>query len=293
MTPRTRPQARIGPPRDTGLVLNHTRRRRDWRPAATVVVIVIATLGTLGWLGSRAAAPQATPEAPRQARSAGATVEVLSDPTPLFASYRSLRLHLPVAEEAVTTLAFHQASSPVALHMDSLLTEMSVKAVAKSKTTALPAKEATQGADVEAAEYGAPTIYNGGAIRLWRSNRRGAPDTAADIGAKPGTVVLAPVSGTVIAVRAYKLYGKHADTEVHIKPDGWPEVDVVLIHISDVSVKVGDRVEGGITPVARVRRLSQYVTHQLSDYTPDKGDHVHIQLNRMAVPGKIGPVGEY
>jgi hypothetical protein len=38
--------------------------------------------------------------------------------------------------------------------------------------------------------------------------------------------------------------------------------------------------------------LSDRVTHQLGDYTPDAGDHVHIQLNRVEESGSTLPVEE-
>lgn len=126
---------------------------------------------------------------------------------------------------------------------------------------------------------------------MWRSNRSGAPDSAIDVGAPPGTPVYAPVTGEVIGVRAYRLYDKYDDYEIHIQPTGWPEVDVVLIHIDNVSVEVGDHVIGGVTPLAGVRLLSDRVTHQISAFTKDGGDHVHVQLNRLEVPGKLPPIG--
>jgi hypothetical protein len=122
---------------------------------------------------------------------------------------------------------------------------------------------------------------------LWRSARSGKPNTAADVGAPPGTPVVAPVDGTVVYVRTYKLYGKYDDYEVHISPKDGSPIDVVLIHISDVCVKAGDRVEAGITQVACVRRLSRLMTMQLAQYTADGGDHTHLQINRLAGPGRI------
>ena len=138
----------------------------------------------------------------------------------------------------------------------------------------------------------ATAVWQGEALRLWRSNRSGPPDTAADVGAAPGTQVRAPVSGTVIAVRRYELYDRYEDFEIHIQPEGWPEVDVVLIHVADVSVSVGDDVLGGLTPIAAVRHLSDKVDLQLGGYTGDGGNHVHVQLNELPDPAMLEYVGD-
>ena len=41
-----------------------------------------------------------------------------------------------------------------------------------------------------------------------------------------------------------------------------------------------------------VRLLSDRVNHQLADYTPSAGDHVHLQLNRVPKPGETVPAEE-
>ncbi len=87
----------------------------------------------------------------------------------------------------------------------------------------------------------------------------GKPDTAADVGAKPGSAVFSPVTGTVVKVKKYKLYGKWDDYELHIQPDGHPGLDVVMIHVTDVCCRPGDRVLAGVTrsrPFARSRTSS-------------------------------------
>ena len=66
--------------------------------------------------------------------------------------------------------------------------------------------------------------------------RRTRQSTSARI---PGTPVYAPVSGEVLEVRPYYLYGEYADFEIHITPNGWAEVDVVLIHVDNVQVVEG------------------------------------------------------
>jgi len=125
-------------------------------------------------------------------------------------------------------------------------------------------------------------------LRMWRSGRSGPPDTAADVGARPGTTVLAPVTGVIVRIRPYLLYGRYPDYEIHIHPDGTTGMDVVMIHLTNVSARVGDHVDAGLTPIARVRKLSDKFYDQLASYTRDGGNHVHINVNDTNMPGYDG-----
>ncbi|MCX8006839.1 MAG: M23 family metallopeptidase [Coriobacteriia bacterium] len=251
------------------------RRRRSALPAGVyglagaALVLSAAAAGLLS--GARHVPASAVVE--RLSRPAAAAA-ALRDPTPLLARHGSLYLRLPVDPQAATQVAFHQASGDRAVHLDALVPDASVKDAARMKAV-VPA-DGPAATDAEEAA----TIWHGSVIRLWRSNRRGAPDTAIDCGAEPGAGVFAPVSGTVVAVRPYKLYGRFDDFEIHIRPEGFDHLDLVLIHVDDVSVKAGDRVEGGVTRIARVRKMSDKTDLQLAAYTRNGGDHVHVQLNR-------------
>lgn len=205
--------------------------------------------------------------------------------TPLFATYRSLELHLTVAEEDLTELAFHQAAGPNALPMESILPDADPELADHKRGTNRVIPER----DPDATER---AVLTGEVIRMWRASRTGPPDNAVDIGALAGAAVYAPVDGIVIEVKPYLLYGVHEDIEIHIQPLGWPEIDLVIIHVTDPTVAAGDLVVGGVTRLASVRLLSDRVNHQLADYTPDAGDHIHMQLNRVEEPGFTSGPGE-
>lgn len=284
--------SRLGPVRDTGITLGSRRRslrrRRNplgWIYAAVGVIIMVAIVGSAAIL--RPTAQSAATVDPSSAPAAVGTTTPDPAPereqTPMLASYQSLYLRLPVDPDDITQVAFHQASGDQAFHMEPLVEYANLAEAAKLRHAPLSIA-ATGSAESSSV---ADTIWNGKAIQLWRSNRSGKPDTAVDVGADPGTDVYSPVTGTVLQVRSYKLYNKYADYEVHIKPDGWPEVDVVLIHVDDVSVAAGDRVLGGITRIASVRKMSDRISLQLGGYTRNGGDHVHMQLNHVSVPGKL------
>ena len=77
-------------------------------------------------------------------------------------------------------------------------------------------------------------------------------------------------------------------------PDGFPTLDVVLIHVTGLKVKPGDRVEGGVTVIGAIRKLSDKFHDQLADYLKpgkSKGDHVHIQINNANDPKYKGLQG--
>jgi murein DD-endopeptidase MepM/ murein hydrolase activator NlpD len=205
--------------------------------------------------------------------------ELEGDPTALFARYRSMYLYLPVEGADLTEIAFHQASGDHALSMEPLLPWADMTEAMQNHGSGRSAEDACCPDN--------PHIVGGEALRMWRSNRTGPPDTAVDVGADPGTPVYAPVSGTVLEVRPYWLYGEHKDFEVHISPSGWPEVDVVLIHVDRVVVEKGDEVVGGMTQIAEIRNLSDEITVQLSQFDERGGNHTHMQLNRLDVPGVL------
>jgi len=280
----------LGAPLDTGIRLGGTRERHRKRraqvrmrrlQAAGVLLAVILAL-TVGWIAST----------PKAAESRNGSVGMLArevvarepvDPTPLFATYGSIDLYLPMTAEELTELAFHQASGDAALSLVSLLPDADMASAAANRST---------GRDLSATGTAQPPeVLPGSVLRMWRSSRSGPCDTAADVGGKPGTTVVSPVSGTVVEVRPYWLYGKYEDVEIHIRPTGHSDLDLVLIHVDQPTVEAGDEVVGGVTPIAVIRLLSDRVTPQLGQYVPDGGDHVHLQLNKVEVPGKLEVVG--
>ena len=263
------------------------RARRQRR--ALLFALIAATVFVAGW---RTFSPDVTPS-PAPSTTTGPSMFAADSSshdtpqtpaTPVFATYRTLQLHLPVPVHDVTEIAFHQASGPSALSMTSLLPDANPALADNKRGTG----RAASGQDTDAE---GPSALGGQVIRMWRTNRTGPPDTAADVGARPGAPVIAPVSGTVVDVKPYLLYGEHEDIEILIQPTGWPEIDLVMIHVTDPTVVPGDIVVGGVTRIASVRLLSDRVTHQLSEYTSDGGDHVHFQLNHVAEPGATEPVG--
>ncbi len=104
--------------------------------------------------------------------------------------------------------------------------------------------------------------------------------TACDVHAKAGTTVYAPVTGTVISAGPYLLYGKYPDLFVNISIDGQPAgYYVALLHMSQILVSSGQRVEAGVTPVGIVRDLVPYFNSGPDVYTREEGNHTHMQID--------------
>ncbi|HEY5506736.1 MAG TPA: hypothetical protein VIK83_04510, partial [Coriobacteriia bacterium] len=214
------------------------------------------------------------------------------DPTPAFASFRGVQLRLPVEPGSITVVAFHQSS-----FNDTYVYKPLVKV--RTAAQAQPLADAARAAGCESLEpTSAPFadgsgVWTGWGLQVWRTGVNGRSDTAVDCGAPPGTPVISPVTGTVMRIRPYKLYGRINDFEFNIKADAWNDVDVIVLHVTDPVVKEGDRLVAGVTRIASVRRLTKVLSGmQLRTYTSEGGNHTHVQLNKITKPNETWVVGK-
>lgn len=111
--------------------------------------------------------------------------------------------------------------------------------------------------------------------------RAGAPTSAVDLAMTPGETVPAPVSGEVIAVDDYRLYGSTSDVVIKIRSDADPSILVTVVHVVDPRVEAGDQVEAGTTPIAAEARQLPFES-QIDRFTTEHrgaaAPHVHIEL---------------
>ncbi len=124
------------------------------------------------------------------------------------------------------------------------------------------------------------------------TRERGTGDmTAADIAIAPGVRVIAPASGVVKRAGGYTLYCDHRDNFVVIAPDAQPTWEVKVLHLEDLLVKKGDRVEGGVTPIAIGPRTLPFRS-QVDDWTAEPSwGHSHIEIVDPSIPDRPSPGG--
>lgn len=206
------------------------------------------------------------------------TTKQASLPTPIMSESSGITMHSAVAMEDLTEILIHNASYAYANEITTQLEE--------AKNTDILAAHGT-GRDPAAQPTGDKWM-TGQFIRCFREGNAGPIMSAIDCGGPVGATVYAPVTGEVVLVKQYKLYDEIDDYRIHIQPEGRPDLDVVLIHLTDVTVKPGDKVTAGVTPMAKIRDIFQYLDEslQLKNYTAenDNGNHTHIQVNNANHP---------
>jgi hypothetical protein len=103
------------------------------------------------------------------------------------------------------------------------------------------------------------------------------------VGAAPGCPITAPVSGTVTAVKHYKLYGKYDDVQVDIRPEEMSGITISMLFVDEPVVSIGEVVTAGKTQIGKVRECPEELGKQLGVYTHDSGSHVFMQATEEPV----------
>lgn len=257
-------------------------RRRSRVPRSVTIVFSILVLG-LVWVGT-AASTQTDPvvvgdpsngsfrsttaltavqadarAAPAEAEAPEAIPIVARDEAPpVFATVRDLELHLPYDDPVA--VAFHEASRAEAL---------ALRPQGRLLANDNPSK------------FDPPAMGAGPGYRVLASRGRGGEATSAvDVVVPRGAVVNAPVSGRVIEVRRYPLYDRLMDWRIVIAPESATGLEVVLIHLDDPRVRVGQRVVAGETPLATVRLLA--FDSQIDYVTERHLPHTHLEVKAAA-----------
>jgi len=112
-------------------------------------------------------------------------------------------------------------------------------------------------------------------------SRPGPATSSMDVGAAAGTVVFSPVNGSIAGIRSYNLKGQCPDTEIKIQPQNQSNMLVVLTHLGNIQATLGQPVRAGESRLGSVRKLDGCVEQQLSSYTYDRGNHVHLQVEYL------------
>ena len=259
-----------------------SRRRRGWsakRIIAFLIIVAIVIAAAVFFIKPQSNTGTSNNSASMSSSSSTAASTTTQEgdalPTPIMASCDGIKLHSSVSMQSLTEILIHNASYSYAKKLKTKLKEATNTEVMAAHGTGRIASEQPTGNKWMTGEF----------IRCYRSGNAGPKLSAIDCGGAVGTTVYAPVSGTVVKVKKYKLYDNpdYPDYQIHIQPEGRSDLDVVLIHLTHVTVKEGDHVEGGVTPMAKIRNVYKYIGNsmQLKSYTAkgDNGNHTHIQVN--------------
>lgn len=241
-------------------------RRGRRRLLAVGALVGVAALGLQAAEDAPAAGTDtlARPAPPTRGEAAAApdvTVAEAADAPPAapvrpFAAVDGATFSLPSTD--VLVVGYHEASLPGALAMDPIGTGLSN---ANTTRITLPPDRA------EGAEY-----------HVMSSRGRVLPPTSAvDVVMRDDDPVLAPVDGVVTEVRPYRLYGTHPDTRVEIRPAEAPHLRLVMIHVDDVRVAVGERVTTGATVIAGTANRFPFASH-VDRYLDRRWPHVHMEV---------------
>lgn len=217
-------------------------------PWASVSDVLAATLETQKLVGAPSAALAADdPVAPPVPEP------VAESEHRIFATVAGLELREPSTE--IDVIGFHEGSTKgLALHPVGTVL---------SNESRMTAPE-----DVEGPDY-----------RILASRGRGVgASTAVDIAMAEDVPVHAIVSGTVVTVSDYSLYGTTNDVLIEIVPAGYNDVKVQIFHVRAPQVQVGDQVVVGETVLAHPRQLP--FGSQIDRHVGWAGPHIHVQVVR-------------
>ncbi|MEO8323029.1 MAG: hypothetical protein ABI571_02705 [Actinomycetota bacterium] len=129
----------------------------------------------------------------------------------------------------------------------------------------------------------AAMVPRGAGYAVMSSRGRGTPATSAgDVVMTSSEKALAPVSGRVVSVTPYRLYcGSENDVRILIKPRGHPGVRVMVLHVTGVRVRPGQRVSYAYTVLGTARSFVSF-TDQVDRYFPGGYPHVHVEVEKPA-----------
>lgn len=249
-------------------------RRRAWplvvAALGVTVLAVTAVVGASAWLRPSRVPGAVEDVVPGDVAARGTAGDAPADPAtgppPPVARAGGVELVAPVARPVL--LGFHEAGTLEALELEVLVP------LAADLTSRSVAGEVVgpRGRDV-----GQPT-----AIVLPSRGRTSPAASALDVVAAEGEPVVAPVDGTVVAVESYRLYGRHEDVRVVIRPVVDPTLEVVLLHLVDVEVRPGDEVIAGRSVLAggaRPLELGSQVDRFTRRSTAERArPHVHLEV---------------
>jgi hypothetical protein len=256
------PRARVRPRRRRRRGFLHPRRARLLLALFLAAAVAALTLGsTLRGNGSHV---DAGPILPRSVLPAG-------PPTPqLLASEGGLRLFVPIEQDRITAIAYHQ--------------------VAGSRAFSLEPSGHQANADLARRLLRRIFGDSSGGLTYFVSDNS---TDAVDVGAHAGTRVYAPVDGLVASLAPEVIARHQASVTVGISPTDDPSVVVYVGHVvldgpgTESGLRVGDAVSASRTPLGTVADLSKLEISDLRKYVSDSGNDALVWVEpapTLAIP---------
>lgn len=239
----------------------HERRARQahrLRQLAGLTVagtILAATLLLTAFAGNDTVAVSVTQPAP-------ATRLVPSGPPSpqIVAVQSSLRLQLPVAQDALTALGYHSSSDGA----------LSLRPLGQRVNQGVLSRIARK-------LFGS----NPSGLRWYQLS--GSATQVMNVGAAPGADVYSPVAGTVVGITEHVLNGRQYGVQVDIQPTSAPSLVVSLSSIRpDPALTVGSSVAAATSKIGTILDLSGVERQSLARYTQDAGNHVAVSVHAAA-----------
>jgi biotin carboxyl carrier protein len=223
-----------------------------------IVVVVVAVAASRN-------SSQLTPEQMLAGgtKSPTAPVSASSEQRPAFARFGDRNILLPVSAAEATIIAYQPVSDTRAVALTPVGQRVNVNSFVRFFRGLFSGTPSVR-------YYQLPGADND-------------PTTSVLIGAQPDTPVTSPVSGVVVRVREYLLFGKYEDVQIDIRPEEMGGTLITLLFINDPAVTPGTRVEAGKTLLGKVRRCPEEIGKILAEYTHDSGSHVHLQVSEEPI----------
>jgi hypothetical protein len=239
------------------------RRRRLQFILAFVGVCVLLIVVTVVAVAASRNSSQLTPEQLWGTRSPTAPVSASGELRPAFARFGDRNLLLPVSAAEATIIAYQPVSDTRAVALTPVGQRVNVNGLVRFFRRLFSGTPSVR-------YYQLPGADN-------------APTTSVLVGAQPDTPVTSPVSGVVVRVREYLLFGRYDDVQIDIRPEEMGGTLITILFISDPAVTPGTRVEAGKTLLGKVRRCPEEIGKILAAYTHDSGSHVHMQVSEEPI----------
>ena len=236
------------------------RYKYKWHSAAFLATMLVIAMTALGAtiVSSRASS---TPLLDNATMSAVREMASTRPPEKVpVAQAGDLQLMLPVYSGEITAIGYHAADSPDAVALTPIGHQVNGSIITRGINSLFP-----QGGF----QY----------VTMGDDNGFGTATQAMDLGAPAGTRVYAPVNGVIAGIRSYAIDGHCPDVEIKVRPQSDATMLVVLTHIDQPQVTLGQPIRAGVTQLGAVRGLDGCVDQPLKRYTSDNGNHLQMQVD--------------